>query len=78
VAALDACGAGAEPSDIIRQASQYNYVFMNEHSVDAALFAAGGTVAATQAVLRGEVDCAACVVRPPGHHSECGCAMGFA
>merc|ERR1719311_1592852 len=50
---------------------------MNQHSVDAALFAAGSAVEATRAVISGAVGSAVCVVRPPGHHSECGCAMGF-
>ena len=56
VAALTACSrqAGADPAAVIRQASLWNYVFMNEHSVDAALYAAGGVLQATQAVMRGE------------------------
>src|SRR5439155_1387870 len=38
-------------------------------SYEAALRAAGGTLAATEAVLRGEIDSAFCFVRPPGHHA---------
>ncbi|RZT98014.1 histone deacetylase family protein [Rivibacter subsaxonicus] len=43
----------------------------------AALHAAGAAVAATDAVLDGEVDNAFCAVRPPGHHATRGQAMGF-
>ena len=43
----------------------------------AALRAAGAAVAATEAVLRGEVDNAFCSVRPPGHHATRDESMGF-
>ena len=39
--------------------------------------AAGAAVAATDAVLSGEVDNAFCAVRPPGHHATRTQAMGF-
>ena len=43
----------------------------------AALHAAGAAVAATDAVLDGEVENAFCAVRPPGHHATRRQAMGF-
>ena len=43
----------------------------------AVLRAAGAAVAATDAVLDGEVDNAFCAVRPPGHHATRNEAMGF-
>jgi acetoin utilization deacetylase AcuC-like enzyme len=43
----------------------------------AALRAAGAAVAATDAVLAGEVANAFCAVRPPGHHATRAQAMGF-
>ena len=46
-------------------------------SYDVALAAAGGCVAAVQAVLAGEVHNAFCAVRPPGHHAGPDCGMGF-
>jgi len=46
-------------------------------SWDAALLAAGGTIAAVDAVLEGNVNNAFCCVRPPGHHAEAEMAMGF-
>ena len=43
----------------------------------AALRSAGAAVAATEAVVRGEVENAFCAVRPPGHHATRDEAMGF-
>ena len=43
----------------------------------AALRAAGAAIAATDAVIAGEVDNAFCAVRPPGHHATRDSAMGF-
>jgi acetoin utilization deacetylase AcuC-like enzyme len=47
------------------------------HSYQAALAAAGLALAATDAVLAGEIDNAFCAVRPPGHHALPGEPMGF-
>ena len=46
-------------------------------SYRAALRAAGAAVAATDAVIAGEVDNAFCSVRPPGHHATPTEPMGF-
>ena len=50
---------------------------MNVHTWNAALRAAGAVIAATDAVLAGEMENAFCAVRPPGHHAERNKAMGF-
>jgi acetoin utilization deacetylase AcuC-like enzyme len=50
---------------------------MNIHTWQAALRAAGAVIAATDAVMAGEMDNAFCAVRPPGHHAERARAMGF-
>lgn len=42
-----------------------------------ALLAAGGTIAATAAVLDGRVDNAYALVRPPGHHAERDLGVGY-
>jgi len=46
-------------------------------SFDAALAAAGGAVAAVDAVMSGKVDNAFVAARPPGHHATSEHAMGF-
>ena len=46
-------------------------------SYRAALRAAGAAVAATDAVIAGDIDNAFCAVRPPGHHARPGAPMGF-
>ena len=46
-------------------------------SYQAALRAAGGLLAATDAVLDGKVGSVFCLVRPPGHHATPTRAMGF-
>ncbi|SDM77773.1 Acetoin utilization deacetylase AcuC [Oryzisolibacter propanilivorax] len=50
---------------------------MNRHTWTAALRAAGAALAATDAVMAGELENAFCSVRPPGHHAEKNKAMGF-
>ena len=50
---------------------------MNPHTWNAALHAAGAAIAATDAVLGGELENAFCAVRPPGHHACRDHAMGF-
>ena len=50
---------------------------LNAHSWKAALRAAGAAVAATDAVIDGELDNAFCAIRPPGHHARPSVAMGF-
>ncbi len=58
----------------------YNYVDetpLNHFSWKAALRAAGAALAATDAVIDGELNNAFCINRPIGHHSMMGTAMGF-
>lgn len=50
---------------------------INVHTWDAALRAAGAAIAATDAVMAGEMENAFCAVRPPGHHACRDKAMGF-
>lgn len=49
----------------------------SEHSLEAALHAAGAGVKAVELVMEGRVGLAFCAVRPPGHHAERAQAMGF-
>ena len=50
---------------------------LNIYTWDAALAAAGATLAATDAVIAGELENAFCAVRPPGHHAGRDTASGF-
>ena len=42
-----------------------------------AALSVGGVLVATEAVLRGDVSNAYCLVRPPGHHAEADRGRGF-
>jgi acetoin utilization deacetylase AcuC-like enzyme len=50
---------------------------VSPESYEAALRAAGGVMAAVDAVMEGKVRNAFCAVRPPGHHALRAKAMGF-
>ncbi len=50
---------------------------MSSDSYEAALYAAGGVIRATEAVINREVNSAFALVRPPGHHATCERARGF-
>ena len=50
---------------------------VSKDSLTAAMFAAGGVMAAVDAVVAGEARNAFCVVRPPGHHATPTKGMGF-
>eukprot|EP00775_Hariotina_reticulata_P001303 gene1303-1645_t len=52
-------------------------IYCNQHTAMAARSAAGCSVSAVQAVVRGEVGAAFAIVRPPGHHAEAEELMGF-
>jgi acetoin utilization deacetylase AcuC-like enzyme len=51
--------------------------YVSPRSVDAAKRAAGGAVAAVDALRSGDARYALALVRPPGHHARPGAAMGF-
>ncbi|HYD76405.1 histone deacetylase family protein [Ramlibacter sp.] len=75
-------GLGAELKDrIAAGGSGYAQIdpdtALNLHTWDAALHAAGAVLAATDAVIAGELRNAFCAVRPPGHHACRDHAMGF-
>jgi acetoin utilization deacetylase AcuC-like enzyme len=50
---------------------------MNSKTLKAAHFAAGGAVAAVDAVMSGAADTAFVAMRPPGHHAGVATPMGF-
>ena len=51
--------------------------YLNDASFDAAALAAGAGIAATQAMLRGDVQRSFALVRPPGHHAFADHGEGF-
>jgi acetoin utilization deacetylase AcuC-like enzyme len=51
--------------------------YVSEKSYEVACKAAGAGLVAIDVVLKGEVDNAYCLVRPPGHHAVAEAAMGF-
>ncbi len=51
--------------------------WMNPHSWEAALRAAGALVLGTELVMQGMAENAFCNVRPPGHHATRNQSMGF-
>ncbi len=50
---------------------------MNRGSLQAALRAVGAALAATDAVIDGQLENAFCAIRPPGHHATRSRGMGF-
>ena len=67
VRAMSERGGGSFDADTVASAGSYI----------AALHAAGGACAMTDALLAGEAGAGFCALRPPGHHAEPAQAMGF-
>eukprot|EP00927_Polykrikos_kofoidii_P078162 TRINITY_DN75019_c0_g1_i1.p1 TRINITY_DN75019_c0_g1~~TRINITY_DN75019_c0_g1_i1.p1 ORF type:complete len:820 (-),score=115.75 TRINITY_DN75019_c0_g1_i1:59-2479(-) len=64
-------------ADAVQLGRSFNSVYLCPGSLESALLSAGSVVEATERVCTAEVSSALCVVRPPGHHAEGNCAMGF-
>ncbi len=69
--------------DSINQAYKQGYHYLDADtgispdSYQTALLAAGGAMAAADAIMDDKIDNAFCAVRPPGHHAERNRAKGF-
>jgi acetoin utilization deacetylase AcuC-like enzyme len=51
--------------------------YISARSYEAAIKAAGAPITAIDAIMKGEINNAYCLVRPPGHHAVAESAMGF-
>ncbi|CAH8362067.1 unnamed protein product [Eruca vesicaria subsp. sativa] len=58
-------------------ASEFDSIYLNGGSSEAAYLAAGSVVEVAEKVAEGELDSGFAIVRPPGHHAEEDEAMGF-
>ena len=63
--------------ELDRYADTLDSVYLNSHSTDAALLAAGSTLEVVDVVCNNVVSKGVAVIRPPGHHAETDEACGF-
>jgi hypothetical protein len=73
---VDPAIAATIPS-VIGGGSAGDYTNFGFDGLQVSRLSAGGVLAAVEAVLRGDIDNAYCLVRPPGHHAEAANGMGF-
>ena len=73
-----------EVEELSQKAAEHNEIlalgtdtYVAAKSYEAALKAAGAPLTAIDAILKGEIQNAFCLVRPPGHHAVAEAAMGF-
>lgn len=66
-----------QKTELMAAAGAYNSIYFSEGSYEASLLSCGSLLALTEAVVKGTVRNGAAVIRPPGHHAEHNCAMGF-
>ncbi|XP_062418072.1 histone deacetylase 6 isoform X1 [Pungitius pungitius] len=70
-----------KPRELHKLGQEFNSIFINNHSFQSALLAAGGCFSAVERVLTGQyssqVSNAVVIVRPPGHHAERDSPCGF-
>jgi acetoin utilization deacetylase AcuC-like enzyme len=74
---LDALNQKLQTSPTARYAQIDPDTSLNRHTWNAVRRAAGAAIAATNAVMAGQLNNAFCAVRPPGHHATYSRAMGF-
>ncbi|XP_072222658.1 histone deacetylase 6 isoform X2 [Leuresthes tenuis] len=63
--------------DLHRLGEEFNSIFINNQSFQAAQLAAGGCFNAVDKILDGKVSNGVAIVRPPGHHAERDSPCGF-
>ena len=55
----------------------YNSIYFNKHSLNSALLSCGGVIELCDQVVQNKLSNGIAIVRPPGHHAEGNCCMGF-
>lgn len=60
-----------------RAVEEFDSVYMTAGTFDAARKSAAAAMDCVEAVCQGQLQVAAAAIRPPGHHAEAHCAMGF-
>lgn len=61
----------------LRNSFRERSLYFNEHTLTSSLLAAGGTIELVEKIASGQCQNGIAIVRPPGHHAEEDCAMGF-
>ena len=70
--------SAAQPDNVLQYYEQtHDSVYFNRLSFESGLLAAGGAIESCRAVAERKYKNAIAVIRPPGHHAENHCAMGF-
>ncbi|KAF5294820.1 hypothetical protein FQA39_LY00304 [Lamprigera yunnana] len=63
--------------EVETRASEFDSVYFNEHTFNAATTSAGIALSLVEAVCKGEVENGMAIIRPPGHHAMCNEFCGF-
>ncbi|KGG51732.1 hypothetical protein DI09_28p130 [Mitosporidium daphniae] len=66
-------------STAVKEATEYEKesIYYNQHTSDCARLACGGAIEMASKIASGDLLNGFAVIRPPGHHAECGRAFGF-
>eukprot|EP00039_Didymoeca_costata_P005577 m.82630 g.82630 ORF g.82630 m.82630 type:complete len:555 (+) comp12880_c1_seq1:31-1695(+) len=63
--------------ELIAMSQSYQSIYLNQYSSLSARHAVGCLLEITEAVMTNKIRNGLAVIRPPGHHAESHCAMGF-
>ncbi|XP_056897299.1 histone deacetylase 6 [Takifugu flavidus] len=69
--------ATMKPRELHKLGDEFNSIYINNQSFQAALLAAGGCFSGVEQILAGQVRNGVAIVRPPGHHAERDFPCGF-
>lgn len=66
-----------QQDELNNYASSHESIYLNPHTFDSALLAAGNVIQVVDAVCNEEAERGVAIIRPPGHHAEIDEACGF-